>query len=353
MREIIVCGREIGVVENGRLCEYQLEDETIAQSLILGKVERIVEPLKSAFVRIGQEKNGFLPLAEGSKTFSGQPLRAGDRVLVQVKKPARGEKGAYLTRDITLPGRYLMLMPLNRYIGVSAKIIDEDQKAALRKMGEQLTKGEKGIVMRNSAAEADEADIIAELEELKEAWEFIRKKAITAPAETVVYHAKTKLRRLLDDLTDRGIDRVISDHPLEETEAIIREGDTLADYRHQLEKATQRRVWLPSGANLVIDPCEAMTVIDVNTAKGNHILKANLEAAEEIAFQIRLRNIGGIIIADMIDMETDEERAQVMARMQEVLRNDRIKTVVHGFTRLGLLEMTRKKMDLPLDEILK
>ena len=358
--------REIAVAEDGKLVEYLLDDgASVAEAIYLGRVERVVPGMKAAFVDIGQEKNGFLPLEERSRSLQLMPLRDGQRVLVQVKKDAQGVKGAFLTRDISLCGEYVIVMPLNRYIGVSARIEDESLREAMKKLGQTITGGNFGLVMRASAPGAEEADIREEAETLLARWEAISKAAPTAHAPSMIHKPRTLLDSLLDDDLPRGVDGVVTN---DETTArqlsgmlpvTVTQEDPMAasGMAAQRDKALRRHVWLDSGGSLVIDRCEAMTVIDVNTAKytgkrdlADTILHLNLEACGEIARQVRLRNLSGIILIDMIDMETEEHRERVLERLNECFAADRVKTVIHGFTSLGLIEMTRKKSRRPLED---
>ena len=363
MREIRIKSgdrQELAVIEDGRLCEYILDDTTgaAAEAIYVGRVVRVMTGMKAAFVDIGQEKNGFLPLVERSQTCRAGRLQDGMTVLVQIKKQAQGTKGAFLTRDITLGGEYVIYMPMNHYIGVSSRVESDDDKEALRQLGKKLSVGAFGLVMRNAANDADEAVIAEELEQLKSAWETVAKAAPTAHVPSMLYRPRTQLDILLADYAPRGIDRIVTDdtaltlpYPMEHR------GDPMADVLHQRDKALERYVWLNCGGNLVIDRCEAMTVIDVNTAKNTGkrdlemtIMKTNLEACAEIARQVRLRNLSGMILIDMIDMTTDEHRQAVLDALTEAFRADRIKTVIHGFTSLGLVEMTRKKSRQPLSD---
>lgn len=364
MREIRVKSgevRELAVVEDGRLCEYILDDTTgaAAETVYLGRVVRVMSGMKAAFVDIGQEKNGFLPLEERSQSCDLPRLQDGMAVLVQVKKPAQGTKGAFLTRDITLCGEYVLFMPMNRYVGVSSRVEDERDKAELRRLGREISGGAFGLVMRNSALNADETLIREETARLQDVWQGIAKAAPTAHVPSLIHRPRTQLDALLDDYAPRGIDAIVTDEAKPDYPGLtVRRADApMADVLHQRDKALQRYVWLDCGGNLVIDRCEAMTVIDVNTAKNTGrrdleqtILRTNLEACREIARQLRLRNHSGIILIDMIDMTTDDHRQQVLDALTEALKADRVKTVVHGFTSLGLIEMTRKKSRQPLYE---
>lgn len=367
MRELYIQSgerREIAVVEDGRLVEYLLDEEAghSAEAVYLGRVERVVPGMRAAFVDIGQEKNGFLPLEEPN-LLHAEKLQTGMAMLVQVKKEAQGAKGAFLSRDITLCGEYALVMPLNTAIGVSARVKDEDVRRALRDMGGRISGGQFGLVLRAAAVQAGEDAVREEAASLLARWEDIRRAAPTAHAPSMLRRARSPLNSLLDDYLPRGIDRIHVDDPaLAErlrtvSEVTVCPGNVLTrmGFDRQRDKALERRVWLDSGGTLVIDPCEAMTVIDVNTAKftgkrllADTVLRLNLEACEEIARQVRLRNLSGIILIDMIDMEEEPHRRQVLEALETAFAADRVKTVVHGFTSLGLVEMTRKRSRRPL-----
>ena len=222
--------------------------------------------------------------------------------------------------------------------------------------------------MRTSAKEADEAHIREEVENLWITWEGIAKAAPTAHVPSVLYAARTLLDAVIDDYRPRGIDRIVSNDAallsrMESIAPTLQMGENLfhvGRISNQLSQGLERRVWMKIGGNLVFDPCEAMTVIDVNTAKftgdkslEETVLQLNLEACAEIARQVRLRNCSGIIIIDMIDMHRQEHRHQVLQALESCFALDRVKTVVHGFTSLGLVEMTRRRTRPPLREVLK
>ena len=367
MRELYIRGeqrREIAVVEDGRLVEYLIDDASAqtTEAVYLGRVERVVPGMRAAFVDIGQEKNGFLPMEERNLP-DAEKLQSGMAVLVQVKKEAQGSKGAFLSRDITLCGEYSLVMPLNRMIGVSSRIGDEEARKALHELGKRVSDGRFGMVMRTSAAEAREADISEEAASLMAQWESIRRAAPTAHVPSMVHGARSQLDSVIDDYRPKGIDRIHTDNAalagsLESIAPVtLSTGDPIALMKldRQRDKTLERHVWLDSGGTLVFDVCEAMTVVDVNTAKftgkrqlEETILKLNLEACGEIARQVRLRNLSGIILIDMIDMETEESRQKVLDALEAAFARDRVKTVIHGFTSLGLIEMTRKRSRRPL-----
>lgn len=370
-REILVNGaspREIAVMEDGRLCEY-LPDETDPGqpgTVIRGRVIRVVRGMEAAFVDIGTGRNGFLPLQERGVDPQAAPLREGDRVTVQVQREAHGEKGAFLTRDLALTGTCVVFMPENRTVGASGKL-PREEAAWLRALGRRLAEDRFGLVMRTAAAEAEEDAIREETEEMARIWAGIASAAATAPAPSVLWQPEGALGQLLKDYAAAGIDCVISEDP--SVQALLPEGipfrkvdrDPLAvaGVPALLRDALRRKAWLKSGANLVIDECEALTVIDVNTAKftgkralENNLTRVNREACREIARQIRLRSLGGIILIDMIDMLEAEHRAEVLEALREAFSHDRARTVIHGFTSLGLIEMTRRRTRKPLRETL-
>ncbi len=358
--------REIAVVENGRLAEFisDTSQEDGADAIWLGKVVRMAPGMGAAFVDIGQQRNGFLPIAERSESFFGGEMQPGSRVLVQVRREAHGEKGAFLTRDLTLPGEYALLMPCNRYIGVSARVTGGAEKARLRRMGERIADGRFGLVMRAACLTAGEKAVEEEIETLWETARQLQTDAATAHCPSLVHGPRSAMRQLLDDYLPRGLDEILTDDQSlagMDLPCPVRCVDTaLPDWPrwlHERDQALKRRVWLKSGGNLCVDICEALTVIDVNTAKlstgrdaERNLLKTNLEACGEIALQLRLRALSGIILIDMIDMQTEQEREQVLSELTRACAADRVKTVVHGFTSLGLIEMTRKRSGRSLQE---
>lgn len=338
-RKIIEGPGYCAVTENGKLTEY-IPYEKADQSgvILLGRIDRMMPGLNCAFADIGRKKSGFLPAEEESGSFSGGKIRSGETVLLQIKKEETGEKGAYLTRDITLPGRTVIVMPMNRYIGVSGRIKDEEIRNRLKTAGAAVSQGRFGLVMRNAAAEAEEGEIRAEAEALFTEWEQILERARQGGKPGLVLRNDDPLTRLKEDYAAGGF----------ETETAGPE--TEAEINRQLKQSAERTLRLPGGGNIVIDRCEAMTVIDVNTAsfagngtKERTVVETNLEACDAIAQQARLRNLGGIILIDFIDMDEETDRSLVSERLAEGFSADRVKTVIHGWTRLGLMEMTRKR----------
>ena len=358
------------VTEDGVLVEYLQRDASQGGDILGGTVERMMPGIGGAFVSIGRKKAGFLPLRENSQSFAAEPLRSGMRIPVQVKKEETGGKGAFLTRDLTLAGTTVLLMPLNRYIGVSSRIAEEEDRERLRAIGRELVEklsdgalaGPFGIVLRAAALTADREQTEAETAELLREWTGVREKIRNGFSDGEVLFHQDPVSRMIAEYEVKGAGRMIGTETLP------------ADLRRQLSEAGERKIRLRNGGNIVIDRCEAMTVIDVNSgsagagqgrggsrnsaggagqghggsgtgagATGFAYVETNLSACETIAAQIRLRNLGGMILIDFIDMDSDEDRRQVADRMREVFSADRRKTVIHGWTRLGILEMTRKR----------
>ena len=326
-------------VENGLLTEYIQEDASQQYGDIVGgRVERLMPGIGCAFVNIGRKKDGFLPLDEMSRSFEGEKLKSGVFIPVQIRKEETGNKGAFLTRDLTLAGRTVLLMPLNRHIGISSRITDEEERKRLREIGEEIADGETGLVLRTAAREAGTEEIAEEVRSLAEEWQRIREQIRTGfKAGEVLFH-QDPVKQMIRDYESMGI------QGRKETEALS------AEMQRQLRESESRMVRIPNGGNIVIDRCEAMTVIDVNSAssgiKGKpeaSYTEINLAACETIAAQIRLRNLAGIIMIDFIDMKEEADRQKVAEKLAEVMKRDRRKTVIHGWTRLGIMEMTRKR----------
>ena len=344
--------REIALMDEKRLLAF-LEDTGAgieAEQVYWGVVDRLVKGMEACFVKLGKDQVGFLPFAECK-----EKPRSGDKILVQVKKPPIGDKAPYLTADIALAGRFVILTPLSSRCAVSKKITEEGERERLRAMAERYAPDGCGLVMRTESAEAAEDDLSADVSHLLAAWQEILERKKTAPAPCLLKGREDALLRLLRD--EHGeISEIMTNAPdilppLSIPVHACENPFDLYGVRSKLEKSMQRKVWLDCGGYLIIDKTEALTVIDVNSGKftggksgtESTFLKLNTEAAQEIARLLRLRNIGGIVIIDFVDMQTEESRAAVRTALEEALRDDPVKAVVHGFTSLGLVEMTRKK----------
>lgn len=385
----------MAVLEDERLVELSIERLNAQRkvgNIYRARVENVLPGMQAAFVDIGMEKNAFL-YVDDLQGFKGQDdeeaglspstiselLHEGQEIIVQMVKEPMGSKGARVVTNLTIPGRYLVLMPTVDYVGVSRRIEDEKERDRLRMLAAGIKPPEMGLIVRTAAEGVDEAELLGDLDFLVNLWHKIQKKAKKGPVPSLLYHDHDLLYRILRDLFTRDIDRLIIDDlsAYEKTLDLLRSLSPNLKNRvklftgnrplfevygieSQIEEALKRKVWLDSGAYLVFDQAEALTVVDVNTGKftgstclEETVLLTNLAAAKEIARQIRLRNLGGIIIIDFIDMGTEENRKRVLEAFQHELAKDKIKTNVLGFTPLGLLEVTRKKIRPSLREQLQ
>ena len=339
-RELLLNDRFIAVTENDSLVEYiPLTKEESCGDILLGRVERMMPGMNSAFIGIGRKKSGYMPLKENSDSFSGPSVQSGNSVIVQIRKEEFGNKGAYLTRDIMLAGKYVLIMPLNRHTGISSKITNEETRKRLFSLGQELSGGHFGIVMRSSSEYADTESMKEETAELISEWNRILHDANHVNPPCMLWKQPDPADQVKNDYIARG-----------GIGSITAVSDLKDDLARQLRNAGKRQLKLRHGGNIVIDRCEAMTVIDVNSA-GNTagsdeqqiFLETNLEACEEILKQTRLRNLSGIIMIDFINLRSKTDQSLILEKLREGFLNDRIKTVVHGTTSLGLVEITRKR----------
>ncbi len=358
-------------------------------NIYLGRVARVLPGMQSAFVDIGLERAAFLHVAdiwEYRQSNGDRPppierlVREGDSLLVQVVKDPIGTKGARLSTQVSLAGRTLVYLPQDPHIGVSQRIEDEAERANLRDtLARLVPAGERGgYIIRTSAEDATEAELLADIEYLRKRWTQIREASSQVPAPALLYQELSLSQRVLRDVvTDQTQTiQVDSRENFVALQAFAQQyvpkaAGALAHYAgerplfdlyqidDEIEKALGRRVDLKSGGYLIIDQTEAMTTIDVNTGGfvgtrsfDDTIFKTNLEAAQAIARQLRLRNLGGIIVVDFIDMTTAEHRDAVLTEFKKALARDRTRVTVSGFTQLGLVEMTRKRTRESLAHIL-
>ncbi|MDU5233242.1 Rne/Rng family ribonuclease [Negativicoccus succinicivorans] len=352
------------------------DGEALLHRIYKGVVKNVVAALDAAFVDIGTGENGYLPLLGGkSRDLEGHKISVGARVLVQVTKEARGTKGPMLTTKPSLAGRYAVLLTKGRYVGVSKQIQEAAERERLRGLvGAQLGSGDEacGFILRTAAQGVDAAELTHDLAFLRRTWESIRRRAKIASAPACLYReADIVLRAARDYVTpsteqiitndraayERLVD-LVSEQPQVEV-SYVAANDLLTQHGIQdaITPLLERRVEVPGGAYIVIDPTEALTAIDVNsgTFRSGHgrddlALRVNLAAAQEVARQIRLRNIGGIIIVDFIDMPRKEDRELVLAALRTAVKEDRVRTTVVEMTALGLVEMTRHKTGPTLQE---
>ncbi|HET7304049.1 MAG TPA: Rne/Rng family ribonuclease [Segeticoccus sp.] len=383
---------QIGVLEDGVLVEHYVSRESgtaqsIAGNVYLGRVQNVLPSMEAAFIDIGKGRNAVLYAGEVNWDAAGldsnQPkriehaLKSGESVLVQATKDPIGHKGARLTSQVSLPGRYLVYVPGHAMTGISRKLPDTE-RARLKKILREIVPDDAGVIVRTAAEGASEEELRADVDRLTRTWEGIQKKAKSANAPSLLHGEPDLTVRVIRDVFNEDFSslvvsgdsswREVSDYVgsvapdlAERLSHWTAEEDVFSHHRidEQLAKAMDRKVWLPSGGSLVIDRTEAMTVIDVNTGKfvgsgGNleeTVTKNNIEAAEEIVRQLRLRDIGGIIVIDFIDMVLESNRELVVRRLVECLGRDRTKHQVAEVTSLGLVQMTRKRVGTGLVEV--
>jgi ribonuclease E len=379
---------QIAVLEDGVLVEHFVSRQaqaSMAGNVYLGRVQNVLPSMEAAFVDVGKGRNAVLYAGEvnwDAAGLEGQPrrieqaLKSGDSVLVQVTKDPIGHKGARLTSQVTLAGRYLVYVPGGGMTGISRKLPDTERNR-LKKLLRELVPDSAGVIVRTAAEGASEEELRADIARLQTQWEAIAKKAKSASAPALLQGEPDLAIRVVRDIfnDDFGSLLVQGDEAWDTISGYIGElapdlaskvtrwtgsADVFAGHRidEQLAKGMDRKVWLPSGGSLVIDRTEAMTVIDVNTGKftgsggtlEETVTRNNIEAAEEIVRQLRLRDIGGIIVIDFIDMVLEQNRDLVLRRLVECLGRDRTKHQVAEVTSLGLVQMTRKRVGQGLVE---
>ena len=379
---------QIGVLEDGLLVEHyvtQAQSVSIIGNVYLGKVQNVLPSMEAAFVDIGRGRNAVLYSGEvdwDAAETGNQPrrielaLKTGDQVLVQVTKDPVGQKGARLTSQISLPGRFLVYVPAGNMSGISRKL-PEGERARLKQILKGALPDEAGVIVRTAAEGATEEQLKLDIERLQMQWEEITRQAESGKAPMQLHSEPELLVKIIRDVFNEDFQQlVVSGKTANSTIRSYLSNvapdlvERLVEYSHsedifdhfrigdQIVKALERKVYLPSGGSLVIDRTEAMTVVDVNTGKfigsgGNleeTVTKNNLEAAEELVRQLRLRDIGGIIVIDFIDMIQQSNQEAVRRRLLECLSRDRTKNQVSEITSLGLVQMTRKKIGIGLLE---
>lgn len=399
----------VGLLEGGQVVEFYVErkrDASLVGNIYKGKVVKILPGMQSAFVDIGLEKAAFLYVADivseiedyapfldeeyknnsielvSKRARQDLPIeeliQEGQEMLVQVSKDPMGSKGARVTSYVTLPGRYLVLMPNLEHIGISRRISDETERARLRGIVETIKPKGYGLIIRTASEGCTEEELRKDLEFLFLLWENIQKKRERVVAPCLLYSDLDLAFRSVRDLMSQDVERLVIDDEgeyerirdfvntyfpklLSKIELFSDEESIFDAFGVEVDisRALGRKVWLKSGGYIVIDQTEAMTVIDVNTGKfvgkedlEDTILRTNLEAVKEIAYQIRLRNLGGIIIVDFIDMEKMENREKVFNAFLEAMKRDRAKNTILHISELGLIQMTRKRVRESLGRVL-
>ena len=388
------------ILEDGELVEIYMEDlevQSIVGNIYKGLVKNVLPGMGAAFVDIGTEKNAFLYVkdlipdisgyGEDNYGYQGQIktckiedyLRVGQEVLIQIVKDPIGSKGARATANISLPGRFAVLMPNTDYIGISRRIEDETERNRLRSLAEEIKPPNMGIIVRTAGEGCSISELKSDVEFLISLWGNILKKETKATAPKLIHKDMSLFFRIVRDIFTKEIDKLIinSKEYYEKALEIISTTSPelksridyfdklyeIFDYYHieeKIEKIISKKVWLKSGGYIIIEQTEALTVIDVNTGRyvgskdlPDTVLKTNIEAAKEIAKQLRLRDIGGIIIIDFIDMKDNNHENIVLEVLKNALKKDKNRSNVLGMTHLGLVEMTRKKVVPPKTNILQ
>ncbi|MFF2910852.1 Rne/Rng family ribonuclease [Paenibacillus sp. NPDC057934] len=386
MKQMIVhCTQHMtrmALLENGKLVEYAAErdqQQGLVGSYYKARVINVLPGMQAAFVDIGQKKNAFLYVDDVlhphlEKQPAVKPsietlLQPGQDIVVQVRKEPRGGKGARVTTHYTLPGRWIVFMPFAEYVGVSKKINRESERNRLKGIGERLRREEEGIIMRTVSEDQPQEAVEGDLAFLRSQWDHISRRALSSEVPALLHSDLSIVQRFIRDAFNPERDELVLDSAKAAKEAEVFLGDmapggykpvglyngkesifTAYGVQEQLHRGFARKIMLEGGATLIWDEAEALTVIDVNTAQytggaslEETVTRTNLLAAEEIGRLIRLRDTGGIIIIDFIDMEQEAHRRMVTDCLERVISKDRTKTHILGWTRLGLLEMTRKK----------
>ena len=380
--------KEILLVENGKLMERYVDEqgkERLEGNIYLGVVENVLPGMQAAFVNIGKEKNTFIHIRDiipkvsletGNKNEDftnyniNDYLKTGMPILVQVKKDSTNKKGARISAHLSIPGRFIVLIPEEKFITISQKIDGQEERERLKKILKDNMKNGYGAIIRTSAEGQSEENILADLKNVIEQYEEIqseykKQKARENLEPVLIYKSEDITQRVITDLMDKdlGIVRTNDEEVYDEIKAKLKKYGkdikvelqqdilNMYDLRKQLEDIENRKVWLKCGGFITIDKTEALTAIDVNSGKytgkkdlENTIFTVNKEATVEIARQLKLRDIGGIIIIDYIDMQNKENEKKIIELFEENLKKDRSKTQIVGFSKLNLLEMTRKHM---------
>ena len=396
----------IALIENGTIAELHIErtrEKGIIGNIYKGRVIRVLPGMQAAFVDIGLEKAAFLYVADvfdaieeyesmldngkkehdpGEEPHKEAPhdlkplhpieelLQEGQELLVQISKEPIGTKGARITSHVSLPGRHLVYMPTVDHVGISRRIEDEQERERLREAVERLRQPGSGYIVRTVSEGKSEEDLLSDMQYLSTLWGEISKRKEKASAPSLIHSDLDVIQKVVRDIVTEQVDKIIVDSKpdydrivqfittfmpkMRYSIELYAEDEPIFDHfglEVEISRALGRKVWLKSGGYIIIEQTEALTAIDVNTGRfvGKHnledtILKTNLEAVKEIAYQLRLRNIGGIIIIDFIDMEKEVNRDKVFTALEETLKGDKSKTNILKISELGLVEMTRKRV---------
>ncbi len=394
----------VAMMENARLLEIHIErarERSLAGSICKGRVSRVLPGMQAAFVDIGLDKAAFLPGADffplsadeyalreaadeappdsagDSVSPAARPeqppieerLQKGHEIILQISKEPIGSKGARVTSNISLPGRYLVYLPHSRQVGISRRIVSEEERGRLRQAVESVATDGGGIIIRTACEGVSKREIQSDLRLLRRQWQSLSRKAESTAAPAILHHELDVILRTMRDLLAHDVTRVVVDSRRDYQRILEFIDEVMPRWRPRVElyelsepiferygieaqinKALERKVWLKSGGYIVIDHTEALTAIDVNTGRfvgktdaRETALRTNLEAARLIVDQLRLRNIGGLIVIDFIDMAHGDDRKAVLGALAEALRSDKARATILGLSELGLVEMTRQR----------
>ncbi len=386
-----------GILEDEKLVEFFIErpsNKQIAGNIYKGKIVNVLPGMQAAFVDIGLDRNAFLyvddaiasldlrediDIEEDEVNSIKDVVKVGQELLVQITKEPIGTKGARVVTSVTLPGRYVVLMPTVNYVGISRRISDETERNRLKELAHSVRPKGMGIIVRTVAEGQTERELASDVKFLMRVWKNIQKNGKNTSAPELLYEDHDLVYRLVRDQLTEDISRFVIDSKsryddvisllsvigsnLKKKVRLYQKESPIFDYfaiEPQIERGVRQKIWLDCGGYLIFDQTEALTVIDVNTGKyigstnlSDTVLKTNIEATREIASQLRLRDIGGIIIIDFIDMNSSKYEKKVIGVFEDEIKKDKTKTHILGFTRLGLLEVTRKKVKEGLGDLLQ
>jgi len=383
MKEIIINKSDdeiklIALLENGILIEKYEETadkKRLEGNIYVGKVKNVLSGMQAAFIDIGEARAAFMPIRDILERIHSQEnnnsknikeyIKPGMNMLVQIKRDATEKKGARVSKHFSITSRYIVLMPDNEYITISNKIEEKEEIERLTNIVKNALPEKCGAIIRTSAINKEKEDIEKDIELVYKKWIKIKENAdLSSEKPKLIYKSHSITKRILLDLIDKDITKIIvnNEDDYQEINKFLNENEceieiekkiqdlrNMYDLKKQLEKTNNRKIWLKCGGFITIDKTEALTAIDVNSGKyigknnlEDTVFKVNCEASIEIAKQLRLRDIGGIIIIDYIDMVSEEHKQQIIKILKENLKEDRTKTQIEGFTKLNLLEMSRK-----------
>jgi len=381
-RSIII---DVGVVytraaifEEDRLVNLLLEnhhEKQVQGTIYQGRIANIVKSIKAAFVDINESKTAFLHVEDIPEQLKGK-LQNNQRMAIQIIKEGVGDKGPKATAFINLTGQFMVLLPFEKTIGISKKIQDKDQRKKLKALFIKNNPKKYGVIVRTGATKATDKQLVCELEGLIEKWETIDKMGIGAASGTILYEEPSLIMKVVREYANEQTKEIVINDPVEgqliqmflskdlktitdKVRVVSHLSNLYGAYNidQEIERSLKKKIWLKSGANIIIEKTEAMNVIDVNSAKfitmkqkDAMILKINLQAARESARQIRLRNLSGIILIDFIDMDNLDHQEQVIEILAFELKKDKIKTTVYPMTTLGLVQITRQRKNNSLQE---